>query len=204
MGAQPGGVVTRLALIVLSFSLSFLVGCPGSSTPPVKVAGAGKTKSKKTKPKPKPKKPFVRKSLKTPWAKAKVGEWAVYKMSSGENMRFEVMKVEERTVSWGRTDKEGKPKGSLVVEDLAKREEKYEGAEKMGLVDKTKLKSLKMKIGEKEIDVRVVVRNAPGGGSATNWVTKVVPPFMGVGGDATAKSIRDGGTMFELVDFGSK
>ena len=199
--------MNRLALILLSSSLAFLAaGCPGGGSPPPAKSPA-KTAAKAEAPAPKktvekePEKPFDRATLKTPWKDAKVGQWALYK-TPGQELRFEVIKVEDRKVTWAKTDAEGNPQ-SEVVEDLAEVEDKYEGAQNMDAVETDKIETKKVKIGDKEIEVTIVKRKISGD-SAENWITTAVPPFMAVGGDATAKSMRSGNTHFELIDFGQK
>ncbi|MGE0708428.1 MAG: hypothetical protein AB7N76_19135 [Planctomycetota bacterium] len=199
-------MTARLAATLCALSLALIAaGCPGGGSAP-----APKKKTEKTektapvvqKKEPKPKKPFDRKTLKTPWKDAQVGQWATYSMG-GSEVRFEVTKVEETTVTWARTDKDGKPQGSPIVVDLATADEKYQGAENMDLVEKDKIEAKKMKVGDQEIEVKVVRRNMRGS-SAENWITSAVPPFCEVGGEATAKSARDGSVKSELVAFGKK
>jgi len=182
-----------------------LLGCPsGGGTPaPQKTKTAAAATPKPSKAPEKPKKPFVRAELKTPWKDAKVGQYAVYTMAQmgGKKLRFEVKKVEDRTVTYTITRPGGSSDDDTV--DLAEKDEKYQVPTELLGVLKDKIEDKKMKVGEAEISVKVIKRELKGGGSTENWITTDVPPFMeALSGSATAKSSKDGGVQFTLVEFG--
>lgn len=190
-------------LALLPFLTLPLLGCPGGGAPPpakTKTA-ASPTPKKSAKPK-KPVKPFVRAELKTPWKDAKVGQYAVYTTGNGGKLRFEVTKVEDRTVIYEVTRPNGS-KGDVPV-DLAKKDEKYQVPTELLGVLKDKIEDKKMKVGDGEISVKVIKRQA-GGNASENWITTEIPPFMeALSGSATAKSSRDGSELFTLIEFGTK
>jgi hypothetical protein len=182
-----------------------LLGCPGggSAPAPQKTKTAAAATPKKTKAPEKPKKPFVRAELKTPWKDAKVGQFAVYEMKQmgGKKMRFEVTKVEDRTVTYKITRPGGGSSEDTI--DLAEKDEKYQVPTELLGVLKDKIEDKKMKVGEAEISVKVIKRELKGGGSTENWITTELPPFMeALSGSATAQSSKDGAVHFILVEFG--
>ena len=136
-------------------------------------------------------------------ANAKVGQFAVYEMKQmgGKKMRFEVTKVEDRTVTYKITRPGGGSSEDTV--DLAEKDEKYQVPTELLGVLKDKIEDKKMKVGEAEISVKVIKRELKGGGSTENWITADVPPFMeALSGSATAQSSKDGAVHFVLVEFG--
>lgn len=192
------------SLSLLTFVTLSLLGCPsGGAAAPKKTKSAAKTAAKTPAAKteaPAPK-PFERASAKTPWKDAKVGQYAVYAMAQmgGKKMRFEVTKVEDAQVTFKITRPDGGESEQPV--DLAEKEEKFQPATEMDGVLKDKLETKTIQVGGKDLEVQVVKREYAGN-SAENWITAGLPPFMDVGGSATAKSFKDGAVVFELVEFG--
>ena len=192
-------------LVLLPVLTLPLLGCPsgGAAAPQKTETAASSATPKKSKAPAKPKKPFVRAELKTPWKDAKVGQYAVYTMAQmgGKKLRFEVTKVEDRTVTYKITRPGGSSDEDTV--DLAEKDEKYQVPTELLGVLKDKIEDKKMKVGEGEISVKVIKRQIKGGGSTENWITLEVPPFMeALSGSATARSSKDGGVQFTLVEFG--
>ncbi|MBL4849516.1 MAG: hypothetical protein JKY65_28635 [Planctomycetes bacterium] len=195
----------RTLLLLPALTLT-LLGCPsgGSTADPAKSKTAKTAKTTKTKKAPKkPKKPFDRKTLTTPWKDAKVGQFAVYNaVQMGGKIRFEVTKVEDQTVTFKVI--RGSNESSQTV-DLADKEERFKDPTAAIGVQKDKIETKAMKVGDGEISVQVIKREMKGSGATENWLTTVVPPFMeALDGNATAKSFKDGAMLFELVEFGSK
>ena len=194
----------RLSLLTL-VTLT-LLGCPGGGAAAPKKSGKTAVTKSATKtpagkvaiPEPEP---FDRATAKTPWTKAKVGQYAVYTMAQmgGKKMRFEVTKVEDSSVTFKIVRPDGSESEEVV--DLAQKEEKFELATEMDGVLKDKLETKTIKVGERDLEVQIVKREYAGN-SSENWITSGLPPFVDVGGSATAKSYKDGAVTFELVEFG--
>ena len=200
--------MTRLQLLTCFFALA-LVGCPSddSSDP---YTAPEPTAPAVTEPIPAPPpKPFKRDELKTPWALAKVGDWALYAMNFGaseKKFRFEITKVEERTVEYVRKDGDsGQVMGGAEVVDLAQEDERYKdpmtydglAQDKDG--NEIKPTPQEVEVAGKKLTVLVIKRAMPGRGSTELWMCEQeIRPFM----QSAIKTMKDGVVGAELIDFG--
>lgn len=207
----------RALLIVISATLALVLGgCPGGGK---KKGGGKKTSAKtaaKTGKKLTPAAPaFDRsKASKTPWLKAEVGHYAIIMAPSTKDKQktyCKVTKVEDAYVTWSlftdATFTKEVPNRETKV-DLAREESKFQDPATLLGVDKSKVTTETLTIGDKKLKCRVVYREIKGRGVPTkNWVAdpgQGLMPFLQTVGNAVAISERGGKREYEIIEFGKK
>ena len=153
--------------------------------------------------------PFDRATAKNPWAKAEVGDWAVYKRTMGNKvMRFEVIEAGDRTVKFTAVTIDAPDDGSIPssfpaatgspnVVDLADEEQRYRPPAELDAV--TEVREETVEVAGRSLTVTVVKREHNGSSSEIWYNEDEVRPFV----QSCFKSIRDEALQFELLDFGS-
>lgn len=198
----------KLHPLLVCFAL-LAAGCPGtdgdSDTPPTDgdTDGAGDKNGDDTPVAPP--KPFDMSTARTPWKYAKVGDWALYRMHSGNlDLRFEVTKLNDVAVTFTVTNtKTGEQTNEAtdLFEDL---EAKYKDPFTYDAYAKDKdgkeIKPYTEKVTVKGKEIEALVIKRAGLGSTTElWIAeKHVRPFV----QCSVKSFKNGKLEIELLDFG--
>lgn len=197
----------RAPLVLVALLPLALAGCPqeggGSATPAQPAAGkqdAGKKAEAPAPVKPPEKKPFDLATAKTPWRRAKVGDWAKYKMLSAPGdpvFKFEVTAVEGTKVTMTRKTEAGELKDTQTI-DMADEEARYKDPMTYDALDGVPQKQT-VDVAGKQVEV-LVVKRKKGDSSTELWLAEeTLLPFT----QCAVKSIRNGKLEIELVDFGA-
>lgn len=127
---------------------------------------------------------------KNPLEKAKVGQWAKYKMQNDMEMKQSIVKVEGRKVT---IKNEMWMKGTALPanETVVDLDKKAEGGEKKG--DAPKVENATIEINGKKLNCKVITTN-----NVKTWTSDEIPIY------GLVKSEMDGKPTMELVGWGDK